>query len=196
MFRSRGVQERRARLAGSSKDGYPLLESCALCGTLSADLAGVYDPSPYHDRVLWGLKGTLSEAAWHVLKQRLHPGKLNKGRRGEVVFALPIGYVRHPSGEGGVDPDEQVQHVVRLICHQCGEVGTLHALLRYLLQPGIRLGVGVRAGTATGTLEWRRPNRMTRQKLLKIPCLQAPTPMAAGRSTRASARAATQARGG
>ena len=116
-----------SRLARSSKDWYQLLEICALFGTLIADLDGVYDPSQYNDRLLLGLKGTMSEAELHVLKQRLHHGKLNKARRGELAFALPIGYVRHPSGEVGFDPDEQVQHVVRLIFHQFGELGTLHA---------------------------------------------------------------------
>lgn len=158
-----------SRLARSSKDWYQLLEICALFGTLIADLDGVYDPSQYNDRLLLGLKGTMSEAELHVLKQRLHHGKLNKARRGELAFALPIGYVRHPLGEVGFDPDEQVQHVVRLIFHQFGELGTLHALLRYLLHHDIRLGIRVREGVAKGTLEWRRPSRMTLQNLLKNP---------------------------
>lgn len=158
-----------SRLARSSKDWHQLLEICALFGTLIADLDGIYDPSQYNDRLLLGLKGTMSEAELHVLKQRLHQGKLNKARRGELAFPLPIGYVRRPSGEVTFDPDEQVQHVVKLLFRKFDELGTLHALLRYLNQHDIQLGVRVREGLAKGELEWRRPNRMTLQNLLKNP---------------------------
>ncbi len=158
-----------SRLARSSKDWHQLLEICALFGTLIADLDGIYDPSQYNDRLLLGLKGTMSEAELHMLKQRLHQGKLHKARRGELAFALPIGYVRRPSGEVTFDPDEQVQHVVKLLFRKFDELGTLHAVLRYLTQHDIQLGVRVREGPAKGELEWRRSNRMTLQNLLKNP---------------------------
>jgi DNA invertase Pin-like site-specific DNA recombinase len=158
-----------SRLARSNKDWHQLLEICALFGTLIADLDGVYDPSHYNDRLLLGLKGTMSEAELHVLKQRLHQGKLNKARRGEVSFAVPIGYLRRASGEISLDPDEQVQTVVKLIFRKFEELGTLHALLRYLDKHGIQLGVRIREGAGKGELVWRRPNRMTLQNLLKNP---------------------------
>jgi len=158
-----------SRLARSSKDWHQLLEICALFGTLIADLDGIYDPSQYNDRLLLGLKGTMSEAELHLLKQRMYKGKLQKARRGALSFPLPIGYVWTVSGEVVFDPDEQVQHVVRLVFRKFDELGTLHALLRYLVQHDIRLGVRVREGPAKGTLEWRRPNRMTLQNLLKNP---------------------------
>lgn len=158
-----------SRLARSSKDWHQLLEICALFGTLIADLDGVYDPSQYNDRLLLGLKGTMSEAELHVLKQRLHEGKLSKARRGELTFALPVGYVRRPSGEVVFDPDEQVQQVVRLVFRKFEELGTLHALLRYLVERGIHLGVRVREGEGKGELQWRKPNRMTLQNMLKNP---------------------------
>ena len=118
------------------------------CGTLSADLDGIYDPSPYNDRLLLGLKGTLSEAELHMLKQRMSQGTLQKARRGARSFALPLGYVHNASGEVGDDPDEQVPHVVRLIFRKFDELGTLHALLRYLGQHDIQLGVRLREGPA------------------------------------------------
>jgi DNA invertase Pin-like site-specific DNA recombinase len=158
-----------SRLARSSKDWHQLLEICALFGTLIADLDGIYDPSQYNDRLLLGLKGTMSEAELHLLKQRMYQGILQKARRGALRFALPIGYVHHASGEVVYDPDEQVQHVVRLIFRKFDELGTLHALLRYLVQHDIQLGVRVREGPAKGILEWRRPNRMTLQNMLKHP---------------------------
>ncbi|HET6662171.1 MAG TPA: recombinase family protein [Rubrobacter sp.] len=158
-----------SRLARSSKDWHQLLEICALFGTLIADLDGVYDPSQYNDRLLLGLKGTMSEAELHVLKQRLHEGKLSKARRGELAFALPVGYARKPSGEVVLDPDEQVRQVVRLVFRKFEELGTLHALLRYLVSNGIHLGVRVREGAGKGELRWRKPNRMTLQNMLKNP---------------------------
>src|SRR5438067_3540779 len=158
-----------SRLARSNKDWYQLLELCAWFRTLSADLDGVYDPVQYNDRLLLGLKGTLSEAELHVLKQRMHEGRRNEARRGELRFALPIGYVWGPDGAIRFDPDEQVQAVVRLVFRQFAELGTLHGVLRYLADHQIQLGVRVREGPGKGDLVWRRPNRMTLQLLLKHP---------------------------
>jgi DNA invertase Pin-like site-specific DNA recombinase len=158
-----------SRLARSSKDWHQLLEICAIFATLISDLDGVYDPSQYNDRLLLGLKGTMSEAELHILKQRMEQGKLGKARRGELAFPVPTGYVRRPSGEVTFDPDEEVQRVVRLIFRKFEELGTLHAVLVYLVEHGIKLGVRVREGEAKGELEWRRPNRMTLQNLLKHP---------------------------
>lgn len=150
-----------SRLARSSKDWHQLLEICALFGTLISDLDGVYDPASYNDRLLLGLKGTMSEAELHVLKQRMHQDKLNKARRGELTFPVPIGYARRPSGEVIFDPDEEVQQVVSLVFGKFEQLGTLNAVLRYLVGNGIRLGVRVREGEDKGELEWRRPNRTT-----------------------------------
>jgi DNA invertase Pin-like site-specific DNA recombinase len=158
-----------SRLARSGKDWHQLLELCALFRTLIADLDGVYDPAEYNDRLLLGLKGTMSEAELHILKQRMYQGRLTKARRGELAIPVPIGYVRRPSGEVTFDPDEQVQTVVRLIFRQFEALGTLHAVLRYLVRHEIQLGIRVRAGPGTGDLEWHRPNRMTLQNLLRNP---------------------------
>jgi len=158
-----------SRLARSSKDWHQLLEICALFSTLIADTDGIYDASDYNDRLLLGLKGTMSEAELHVIKQRMHQGKLSKARRGELGFAVPTGYVRSSSGEVVFDPDEEVQQVVGLIFEKFEELGTLNAMLRYLVANGVRIGVRVREGEAKGQLEWRRPNRMTLQNTLKNP---------------------------
>src|SRR5690242_9413605 len=97
-----------SRLARSNKDWHQLLELCALFHTLIADLDGIYDPVQYNDRLLLGLKGTMSEAELHILKQRMYEGRLSKARRGELNFPLPIGYVWR-DGEIAFDPDDQVQ---------------------------------------------------------------------------------------
>lgn len=158
-----------SRLARSSKDWHQLLEICALFGTLIADLDGVYDPGQYNDRLLLGLKGTMSEAELHILKQRMQQGRLNKARRGELAVPVPIGYVRQPDGAVALDPDEQVQQVVRLIFRKFAELGTLNAVLRYLVTHRIQIGVRQQERRGRGTLQWRAPNRMTLQNLLKNP---------------------------
>jgi DNA invertase Pin-like site-specific DNA recombinase len=158
-----------SRLARSCKDWHQLLEICALFRTLIADLDGIYDPAQYNDRLLLGLKGTMSEAELHILKQRMNQGRLNKARRGELGLAVPTGYVRRTSGEVALDPDEQVQHVVRLIFRKFEELGTLNAVLRYLVKNSIQLGMRIREGLGKGELEWHRPNRITLQTILKNP---------------------------
>jgi DNA invertase Pin-like site-specific DNA recombinase len=158
-----------SRLARSGADWYQLLELCALSGALLADADGVYDPVDYNDRLLLGLKGTMSEAELHLLKQRMLAGKQAKARRGELAIALPTGYVRRPSGEAVLDPDEQVQTVVRLIFAKFAELGTLHGVLRWLVDHDVELGMRLRAGPDNGELVWRRPNRMTLQNILHSP---------------------------
>jgi len=158
-----------SRLARSCADWYQLLELCALFGTLLADGDGIYDPAHYNDRLLLGLKGTMSEAELHILQQRLRQGRLSKARRGELAVPLPIGYARRPSGEVTLDPDEQVQAVVRLIFRKFEELGTLNAVLRYLVTQQIQIGLRLREGPSRGELVWRRPNRQTLQNLLRNP---------------------------
>ncbi len=158
-----------SRLARSCKDWHQLLEICALFDTLIGDADGIYDPAQYNDRLLLGLKGTMSEAELHILKQRMDQGRLNKARRGELSFPVPTGYLRRPSGEVALDPDEQVQGVVRLILRKFEELGTVNGVLRYLVKNRVQLGIRVREGPGKGELEWHRPNRVTLQNLLKNP---------------------------
>jgi DNA invertase Pin-like site-specific DNA recombinase len=146
-----------SRLARSCKDWHQLLELCGIFGTLIADLDGVYDPGNYNDRLLLGLKGTMSEAELHIIKQRMNQGRLQKAKRGELVFDVPAGYVRLPSGEIALDPDEQVQSVVRLIFRKYSELGTAGAVLKYLVRHGIQIGIRARVGPERGELQWRRP---------------------------------------
>ena len=158
-----------SRLARSSKDWHQLLEICALFGTLIADSDGICDPADFNDRMLLGLKGTMSEAELHIIKQRMHQGKINKARRGELGFDVPTGYVRSPSGEVTFDPDEEVGQVVEFIFSKFEELLTVHALLRYLVAHDIRIGVRVRGGEGKGELQWRAPNQTTLQNMLKNP---------------------------
>lgn len=158
-----------SRLARSCRDWYQLLEVCAVFGTLIADLDGVYDPSQYHDRLLLGLHGMMSEAELHVLKQRMLAGKRAKAARGELGMAVPMGYLRRPSGEVVKDPDEQAQATIELIFAQFERRGTINGVLKYLVGNAIQLPHRVRSGPGQGDLEWRRPNRVTLSNLLHNP---------------------------
>jgi DNA invertase Pin-like site-specific DNA recombinase len=158
-----------SRLARSNKDWHQLLELCAIFRTLLADQDGLYDPTDYNDRLLLGLKGTMSEAELHILRSRMYQGLLNKAKRGEVFNHAPLGYIKLPNGEFALDPDEQVQSVTRLLFDEFDRQGTLHGLLRYLVHHGIRLPIRPHAGINRGQLEWRRPNRVTLQNLLRRP---------------------------
>jgi DNA invertase Pin-like site-specific DNA recombinase len=158
-----------SRLARSNRDWHHLLEVCALCGTLIGDLDGIYDPTDYNDRLLLGLKGAMSEAELHVLKQRMMAGKRAKAARGALGMPVPMGYVRRPSGDVVKDPDEQAQAVIELIFDQFAQAGTIHAVLRYLVQHQIRVPQRVRFGPSKGELVWRRPNRTTLSNLLHHP---------------------------
>jgi DNA invertase Pin-like site-specific DNA recombinase len=158
-----------SRLARTGRDWHQLLELCSLSGTLLADPDGVYDPSLYNDRLLLGLKGTMSEAELYLIRQRMASGKLAKAERGELVIAVPIGYVRRPSGEVAFDPDEQAQTVVRLVFDTFVRLGTLNAVLRHLVANAVQLPVRSHAGPDRGELCWRRPSRETLQIMLHNP---------------------------
>ena len=158
-----------SRLARSGREWHQLLELCALSGTLLGDLDGVYDPAEHNDRLLLGLKGTISEAELHLIKQRMWSGRIAKVRRGELTVPLPIGFVRRPSGEVILDPDEQVQAVVRLVFDTFERLGTIAAVLAFLADNDIQLGVRPHEGPQRGELVWRRPSRVAITNMLHHP---------------------------
>lgn len=158
-----------SRLARSNKDWHQLLELCARFGTLIADLDGLYDPSRYNDRLLLGLKGTMSEAELHILRQRLLQGKLHKARRGELSVPVPTGYLRQPSGDVILDPDEEVQLAVRTVFEEFDRHGTTYGVLRALVARGIRLGIRRRIRPNLGELEWHDPHRGMISNILRHP---------------------------
>jgi DNA invertase Pin-like site-specific DNA recombinase len=158
-----------SRLARTGRDWHQLLELCSLSGVLLADPDGVYDPGFCNDRLLLGLKGTMSEAELYLIRQRMLSGRLARAERGELAIPLPIGYVRRPSGEVVLDPDEQARHVVRLIFETFSRLGTLNGVLRYLADHQVQLPVRAQGGLARGEIEWRRPTRETLQIMLHNP---------------------------
>lgn len=119
-----------SRLARSCADWHRLLEIAAVTRTLIVDEEGVYDLNHYNDRLLLGLKGTLSEAELHFLRQRMEGGRRNKARRGEYRIRLPAGYVWE-EGEGvRMDPDERVRDTLRLFFATFARLGTAVAVAR------------------------------------------------------------------
>lgn len=111
----------------------------------------------------------MSEAELHVLRGRLNAGRLNKARRGELLSIPPIGYIKLPTGEFALDPDEEVQAVVRLVFDEFDHVGTVRGVIRYLVRHGIRMGVRPHYGPNRGNLEWRHPTRAAVQGILTHP---------------------------
>jgi DNA invertase Pin-like site-specific DNA recombinase len=143
-----------SRLARNSTDWHRLLEICALSETLILDEDGIYDPAHFNDRLLLGLKGTMSEAELHVLGARLRGGILSKARRGELRCPLPVGLV-HLAGAGVVlDPDQQVQESVRLLFQTFARTGAASATVRYFRQQGLLFPTRVARGTHQGALSW------------------------------------------
>lgn len=158
-----------SRLARSSKDWHHLLEICALFGTLLGDQDGLYDPNDMNDRLLLGLKGTMSEVELFTMRNRLERGMLNKAERGELFISVPVGYVKLPGGQIALDPDEQARGVVQLIFDQFVEIGSLYGVFRYLVDNSIRIGFRVHQGARRGELEWRTPTLQTVSSILKHP---------------------------
>ena len=158
-----------SRLARSCKDWHQLLELCSVFRTLLADHDRQYDPCDYSDRLLLGLSGLMSEAELHILRMRMERGRQNKAKRGELLSHVPIGYVRSPSGEVALDPDEQARSVVRLIFEEFVEVGSGRQLMRYLLDHGILLPVRPHHGPNQGQLEWHPPSGATLYGMLRHP---------------------------
>lgn len=158
-----------SRLSRSSRDWYQLLEVCAIFGTLIGDLDGIYDPSLYNDRLLLGLKGTMSEAELHILKQRMLEGKRAKARRGELGMRVPMGYIRQLSGEIVKDPDEQAQSVIERVFELFERKRTINGVLNELVAQQIQMPYRMATGLNKGDLVWHRPNRVTLSNLLHNP---------------------------
>ena len=146
-----------SRLARNSTDWHRLLEICALTDTLILDEDGIYDPANFNDRLLLGLKGTMSEAELHVLRARLRGGILNKARRGELRLALPVGFVYGPGGVL-IDPDVQVQQSVRMIFDTFRRTGSARQVVKHFAERGLLFPWRVPRGPRRAETVWRAPD--------------------------------------
>jgi DNA invertase Pin-like site-specific DNA recombinase len=143
-----------SRLARNSADWQRLLELCALTDTLILDEDGLYDCNNFNDRLLLGLKGTLSEAELHFLRARLRGGILNKARRGELATPLPVGLVYDEARSVRLDPDQQVQQAIRLLFETFRRTGAAHATVVYFRKEHLLFPRRERSGPRKGELIW------------------------------------------
>jgi DNA invertase Pin-like site-specific DNA recombinase len=144
-----------SRLARNSSDWHRLLEICALSGTLILDEDGIYDPNLFNDRLVLGLKGTMSEAELHMLRARMRGGLLNKARRGELAVRLPVGFVYGPTGKVALNPDRQVQQSVRLLFETFARVGSANATVQFFRKQGLQFPKRLHWGPSKGEIVWR-----------------------------------------
>jgi DNA invertase Pin-like site-specific DNA recombinase len=140
-----------SRLARSSADWHRLLDLCAFANTLIVDDDGVYDPNDFNDRLVLGMKGTMSDAERHVMRLRLRGGKIHKAQKGELAFLPPTGYVLD-GGKLALDPDEEVQRAVRLLFRRFGIDGTAFKVASYFREHGLLFPS--RQRTAEHSLKW------------------------------------------
>ncbi len=143
-----------SRLARNSMDWHRLLEICALTSTLICDEDGVYDPAHFNDRLLLGLKGTMSEAELHVLRARLQGGILNKARRGELEMRPPVGMVYTSDGTLVLDPDLQVQHCLRWLFAAFARTGSACATVNAARNEKLAFPRRCSKGPHKGELLW------------------------------------------
>jgi len=139
-----------SRLARSSTEWHRLLEICALTGSLILDEDGLYDPGHFNDRLLLGLKGTMSEAELHVIRARLQGGILNKARRGELKMALPVGLVYDAADQVIRDPDQRIQAVVEFFFETFRRLGSATAVMKSFRQQKILFPIRLRTGARKG----------------------------------------------
>lgn len=158
-----------SRLARNNADWYYLLDLAAVFDTLIADNDGIYNPRLYNDRLLLGLKGTMSEAELHLLRQRLVAGRLNKVRRGEYRQRLPTGLVRLPDGAVVKHPDEQVQHALEFVFVTFAELGSAHGVTRYLRQEEVLLPRRQTNGPHAGEIVWKPASSAAIREILHNP---------------------------
>ena len=158
-----------SRLARNNRDWHQLLELCSLFGVIIADGERLYDPSAYHDRLLLGLSGIMSEAELHQIRMRLHQGELQKAARGELRIPLPGGLIYDRSGQIALNPDEEVQSRLRLVFAKFGELQSARAVMLYLRRNALRLPVRPLVGPSPHELVWREASASQVRYILHNP---------------------------
>jgi DNA invertase Pin-like site-specific DNA recombinase len=151
-----------SRLARSNKDWHRLLELCAITDTLVIDTDGVYSPGEFNDGLVLGMKGTFAQAELHIIRARLHGGKLNKANRGELRFPLPVGFV-YDDDKIVIDPDQEVQGAVRTVFDLFSKQGTAYGVVRRFQEAGLRFPRRSYGGVWNGRLIW---GRLTHSRVL------------------------------
>lgn len=157
-----------SRLARNGRDWHHLIDLCALVGAIIIDPDGVYDPRLVNDRLLLGLKGSMSEYELSLLRQRGQAARDSKAKRGELRFSLPPGYCWNELGKIEVDPDERIRETIQLVFRKFRELGSVRQVFLWIRQAAMSLPV-IRPGSAGYRVEWRPPAYHTLLQLLQHP---------------------------
>jgi DNA invertase Pin-like site-specific DNA recombinase len=153
-----------SRLARSNQDWHRLLELCSVTDTLVIDEDGCYNPADFNDGLVLGLKGTFAQAELHIIRARLHGGKINKARKGELRFPLPVGLV-FDGDKIALDPDQEVQGAVRTVFELFKQESSAYAVVRRFQASGLRFPRRSYGGAWDGKLLW---GRLTHSRVLGI----------------------------
>jgi DNA invertase Pin-like site-specific DNA recombinase len=158
-----------SRLARNNRDWHQLLELCSLFGVLIADGERLYNPCVYHDRLLLGLSGIMSEAELHQIKLRLHQGERQKAARGELRLPLPAGLAYGPDNRIGLNPDEEVRARISLLFAKFRELRSAKAAMRYFQREALLLPVRPLDGPAPHEVIWQPASNPRVLQVLKNP---------------------------
>src|SRR5438874_9323730 len=145
-----------SRLARNGRDWHHMIDLCALVGSVVIDPDGIYDPRLVNDRLLLGLKGTMSEYELSLLRQRGLAARDSKAKRGELRFALPPGYCWNELGQMEMDPDERVCEAIRMILRKFRELGSARQVLLWAVERELQMPV-LRQSQWGSRIEWQGP---------------------------------------
>jgi DNA invertase Pin-like site-specific DNA recombinase len=158
-----------SRLARSNLDWHRLLELCALTETLVIDEDGCYDPADFNDGLLLGLKGAMAQAELHFLHARLQGGKLNKAKKGELRFPVPVGLCYDEQGRITLDPDAEVRGAVSFVFRLFRETGSAFGVVQRFAESGLRFPKRSYGGAWDGKIIWGRLTHSRVLSMLKNP---------------------------
>jgi DNA invertase Pin-like site-specific DNA recombinase len=128
-----------SRFAGNNRDWHQLVEICSMLDALLVDHEAVYDPRHPNDRLLLGLKGSMSEYELDLLRQRSLEARWAKAKRGELVIEVPVGFIKTPEQQIDLDPDLRVQNAIRLVLQKVLEFGSGRQALMWFIEQGVML---------------------------------------------------------
>jgi DNA invertase Pin-like site-specific DNA recombinase len=158
-----------SRLARNNRDWHQLLELCSVFGVLIADGERLYDPRGYHDRLLLGLSGIMSEAELHQIRMRLHQGERQKAARGELRLPLPAGLAHDRAGAIILNPDEEVQARLQLVFAKFRELQSARGVMRFLRTNGLPVPVRPVLGPSPHDVVWREADSTRVRNILQNP---------------------------
>ena len=158
-----------SRVSRSNAEWHRLIDVCGIFHTLLCDQDGVYDALDSNDRLLLGMKSAICEYELITMRNRLLRGSRNKAERGELFLAVPLGYLKTPTGEVIQEPDEQARGMIQFVFEKFEELGSAYAVFRHLVVHDLRLGFRRQRGGRIGELEWRPPSHARILSILRHP---------------------------